>query len=160
MLVGVLDHDDRAVHHHADRDGDPAQAHDVGADAQQVHDQQAGQHAGGHDEDRDQFAAGVQQEQDADQPDDDHFFDQRVPQRVDGSLDELRAVVGGLDRHARRQAVFQFGQLRLGIVDDLIGIGAVAGDDDAADGFALAVPFADAAPFLAGDLQRGDIRRA
>ena len=37
MLVGVLDHDDRGVDHGADGDGDAAEAHDVGAQAQQVH---------------------------------------------------------------------------------------------------------------------------
>jgi hypothetical protein len=29
VLVGVLDHDDRGVHHGADGDGDPAERHDV-----------------------------------------------------------------------------------------------------------------------------------
>jgi hypothetical protein len=140
-----------------DGDGDAAQAHDVGVDPQQVHRQQADEHAAGNDEDGDQRAAAVQEKEDADQRDDEHFLDQRVPQRVDGALDQFRAVVGGLDRDAGRQAVFQFGQFALASCDDLIGIGAEAGDDDAADRFALAVPFADAAALFAGDLQRGDI---
>ena len=37
MLVRVLDHDDRGVDHGADRDCDTAEAHDVGAEAQQIH---------------------------------------------------------------------------------------------------------------------------
>jgi hypothetical protein len=41
--------------------------------------------------------------------------------------------------------------------DHLISVGTEAGDDDAAHGFAFAVPFADAATLLPGDLQRGDI---
>jgi hypothetical protein len=80
-----------------------------------------------------------------------------VAKRVDGALDQIGAVVGGFDHDARRQAVFQIGEFRLGVVNDLVGVGAEAGDDHAADGFAFAVPFADAAPFLAGDLQRGDV---
>jgi hypothetical protein len=63
MLVRVLDHDDRAVDHHADGDRDAAQAHDVGVDAEQVHHQQADEHAAGNDEDGDQFAAGVQKKE-------------------------------------------------------------------------------------------------
>ena len=37
VLVGVLDHDDRGVDHGPDGDGDPAQAHDVGAQADVAH---------------------------------------------------------------------------------------------------------------------------
>ena len=60
MLVRVFDHDDRAIHDHADGDGDAAEAHDVGVDAEQMHRQQADQHAAGDDEDGDQRAARVQ----------------------------------------------------------------------------------------------------
>ena len=37
VLVGVLDHDDRRIDHGADGDGDAAEAHDVRAQAQQMH---------------------------------------------------------------------------------------------------------------------------
>ena len=39
VLVGVLDHHDGRVHHHADGQREPAEAHDVGVDAQELHDQ-------------------------------------------------------------------------------------------------------------------------
>jgi hypothetical protein len=66
MLVSVLDHDNSAVDHDSNSDGDTPQAHDVCADAEEVHEQQAGQHARGHDEDRHQLATGVEQEEYAD----------------------------------------------------------------------------------------------
>ena len=107
MLVGVLDHHDRAVDHDADGDRDAAEAHDVGVEVQQMHRQQAHKHAGGHDEHGDQLTAGVKQEQDAYQRDDGDFFDQRVGQRADGAVDEIRAVVSRHDGDAGRQAFLQ-----------------------------------------------------
>ncbi len=107
----------------------------------------------GNDEDRDQRAAAVQQKENAHQRDDDHLLEQRVSERVDGSFDQIGAVVRSLDHHAGRQAVFQVGELGLGVVDDLVSVGAEARNDHAADRFALAVPLADATSFFAGDLQ-------
>ena len=69
-LMGVLDHDDRGVDHGADGDGDAAEAHDVGAQAQQPHADIGDQHAERQRDDGDQRAAGVQQEDDADERDD------------------------------------------------------------------------------------------
>jgi hypothetical protein len=40
VLVGVFDHDHRGVHHYPDGQGDTAQAHDVGADIELIHDGQ------------------------------------------------------------------------------------------------------------------------
>ena len=62
MLVRVLDHDDRRVDHRADRDGDAAQAHDVGVDAEQAHRDERDQHADRQHDDRDQRASHVHQE--------------------------------------------------------------------------------------------------
>ena len=89
MLVGVLDHHDGGVDHGADGDGDAAQAHDVGADAQRAHGDEGHQDADRQHEDGHQRAAHVQQEHDADQRDDDAFLEQRALQRVDGALDQL-----------------------------------------------------------------------
>ena len=85
MLVRVLDHDDGRIDHGADGDGDAAEAHDVGAEAQQLHGGEGDQDADRQHEDRHQRAAHMQQEDDADQRDDDAFLDQRVLERVDGA---------------------------------------------------------------------------
>ena len=65
------------------------------------------EHAAGDDEDGDQRAAAMQQENDADEGDDDHFLDEGVAKGVDGALDEIGAVVDGLDHDAGRKSVFQ-----------------------------------------------------
>ena len=83
MLVGILDHDDRAVDHGPDRDGDAAEAHDVGAEPQQLHRAEGHQDADGQHEDGDERAADMQEEDDADERHDDAFLDQRALERLD-----------------------------------------------------------------------------
>ncbi len=97
VLVRVLDHDDRRVHHGADGDRDAAEAHDVGADARaRTCTMNGDQHADRQGEDGDQRAADVQQEDDADERDDRCFPRCSVSlQRVDGAVDQLGAVVDG-----------------------------------------------------------------
>ena len=102
MLVGVLDHDDRGIDHGADRDGDAAEAHDVRADAEQLHAAIGDQHADRQHEDGDQRAAHMQQEHDADERDDQALLDQRALERLDGAVDQVGAVVDRLDLDALR----------------------------------------------------------
>jgi hypothetical protein len=45
MLVRVFDHDDRGIHHRAERDRDAAEAHDVRTDAERAHGGKRHQHA-------------------------------------------------------------------------------------------------------------------
>ena len=45
VLVHVVDHDDRGVHHDADGYGDPPERHDVGVNTQGIHDQERHQDA-------------------------------------------------------------------------------------------------------------------
>ena len=77
VLVRVLDHHDRRVDHHADRDRDAAQAHDVGVHAQRTHRDDRDQHADGQHDDRDQRAARMEQEYQAHQCDDQALLEQR-----------------------------------------------------------------------------------
>ena len=77
VLVRVLDHHDRRIHHRPDGDGDTAQAHDVGADAERLHRDERHQNADRQHDDRHQRRADVQQEGDAHQGDDDALLDQR-----------------------------------------------------------------------------------
>ena len=57
MLVRVLDHDDGGIDHGADGDGDAAQAHDVGVDAERAHGDEGDQHADRQHHDGDQRRA-------------------------------------------------------------------------------------------------------
>ena len=94
MLMRVLDHDDGAVDHGADGDGDAAEAHDVGAEAQPAHGGERHQDADRQHEDGDKRAADVQQEDDADERDDGALLDERVSSRSRWrALMRLRAVV-------------------------------------------------------------------
>ena len=55
-------------------------------------------------DDRDQRGADVPEENEADQRDDDAFFDQFFAQRRDGALDQLAAIVGRDDLAPRPAA--------------------------------------------------------
>ena len=75
----------------------------------------------------------------------------------DGVVDQFAAVVGRDDAHAFGQRGFDFLQLLLDAVDDVQRVLAVAHDDDAADRFALAVEFRDAAPQVRAEMHGADI---
>ena len=152
MLVRVLDHDDGGVDHGADGDGNAAQAHDVGAEAEQLHGHERHQDADGQHDDRHQGAADVQQKHDAHQRDDEAFLEQRAAQRLDGAVDQLGAVV---DRHhldALGQRGSDLRQPRLDVGDDVERVGAEALQGDAAGDFAFAVELGDAASFVRAKL--------
>ena len=80
--------------------------------------------------------------------------EQLVLEVVDRTLDQLRAVVGGDDAHALRKRGLHLLEARLDAVDDLARVLAVAHDDDAAHGIALAVEIRDAAPDLGSERDR------
>ena len=109
VLVGVFDHDHRGVHHDPDGEGDAAQAHDVGADARGVHDGQGDQDPQGQGDDGHQGTAEVQQEDDADQGHDHHFFDELVGQVGNGPVDQVGTVIGRGDDHPRGQTGLELG---------------------------------------------------
>ena len=157
MFVGVLDHDDDGVHHRADGDGDAAQRHDVRADALAIHDDERNQHGDRQDDDGDERAAQMHQEGQANQRDDDAFLEQFFLQRFDRAVDQRRAVVSHGVFDIGRKAFHRFVEALLDVVDDLPSICAVTDDDDAADGFTLAVQFRDAAPHVGAELDIGDL---
>ena len=67
------------------------------------------------------------------------FLQQRAPQRVDGTLDEIRAIVERHDLHVGRQAGLNLRDARLDGVNQRLGVHACPRDHDAADGFARAL---------------------
>ena len=69
-----------------------------------LHGRESHQDADRQHENGDQRAAHVQQKHDADQRDDGAFLDQRVLQRLDRGMDQLRAVIDRDDLGALRQA--------------------------------------------------------
>ena len=146
VAVAVLHHDDPGIHQHADGDGNTPQGHDVGGDPHQLHGDEGDQHRDRQGQDDHQGALEVEQEDQDHQRDDDRFLQQACLQGIDGPLDQVGAVVGDHDLHAGRQPFLQFLDLDLDPVDDILGILAVAHDDDAADRLTLAVHVQQAAP--------------
>ena len=155
--MGVLDHHDRRIDHGADRDRDPAEAHDVGAQAQQLHGAERHQHADRQHQDRHQSAADVEQEHDADQRDHDALLEQRVLERVDGCVDQVRAVIDRHDLDRLRQAAGDFPKALLDVLDDVERVHAEALQHDAAGDLAFAIQFGDAAPFVGAEFDPGDV---
>ena len=112
-LVGVLHLDDGAVDQHADRDGDAGERHDVGGEPHEVERDEREEHRDRDGDDRDDRGRDVPEEEQDDEADDDHLLAQRVQQRVDGAVDQPRAVVGRDDLDARRQRRLELVELRL-----------------------------------------------
>ena len=100
MLVRVLDHHDRGIHHSADGNRNSAQTHDVGIHAQRAHGDDGDQHADGQHHDGHQRTAHMHQEHHAHQRDDDTFLKQCALQGFDSAMDQIGAVIHRLDGHA------------------------------------------------------------
>ena len=69
----------------------------------------------------------------------------------------MAAVVGRDDAHAFGQRRLDFLQLLFDAIDDGERVLAVAHHDDAADDFAFAVQFGDAAPDVRAEMHRADV---
>ena len=100
----VLDHHDGGVHHHADGEGQPAQAHQVRGEARRAHDDEAHEEGERQREDDDQRGAQLGEEEEEHQDDEDAALEQRVDHGLDAGLDERGAVVEDVEPHALRAA--------------------------------------------------------
>src|SRR5262245_61549285 len=78
-----------AVDHGADRNGDATEAHDVGAEPEEVHAEIGDQHPERQRDDRHQRAADMEKKDEADQRDDGALLDQRAFERVDRAVDQV-----------------------------------------------------------------------
>ena len=136
---GVLGHHDAGVHEDADRDGDPRQRHDVGADSEVPHEEKRRQHRERQRNRDDQHRAEVQKEEDVDDRHDDGLLDQRSLQRVHRALDQRRAVVERHEPDASGQPGLKRLDLVLHPVDHVHCADAVAGHHHAAHGFLSAL---------------------
>ncbi|MGY4504453.1 hypothetical protein ACVWYH_008410 [Bradyrhizobium sp. GM24.11] len=157
VLVCVFDHDDCGVDHGADGDGDAAQAHDVGADSEQLHRSERHKDPDRQHQDRDQRAADMQQEDDADERDDEAFLEQRMLERVDGRVDEMRPVVDRHDLDGFGQAGRDLLEPLLDVFDDVERVHAEALQHDAAGDLSLAVQFRDTSPLVRTEFDPGDV---
>ena len=145
MAVDVLHHDHRGVDD--DAEVDRADGQQIGGfAAQEEHgqgEQQRQRHVDGHD----QRGADVAEEQQQHHRDQAHAGQQVFPNRAGGDVDQVGAVVIGLDLHARQQAAGGFVELLDQGVDVVQGgqrLVALAQQHDALDDFVLVVPDAPA----------------
>jgi hypothetical protein len=82
----------------------------------------------------------VEEEDDAHQPDNDAFLDQRAIEGPDGTVDQLGAIVRRDHLNPGRQGRRQLGDLRLHPGHHIERVGPDAHDHDPSDGIAFAVP--------------------
>src|SRR5438046_3080026 len=82
----------------------------------------------------------MEQEHDNDQGNDNCLLDQTVLQRVYRFANQSAAVIAGNDLDPRRQGSFDLSQLLLDAINHVERVESIAHDDDAANGFAFAVP--------------------
>ena len=154
----VVDNDDGRVDHRADGYRDAAQRHDVGRQPLLRHRDEGQQDRDRQGHDHHQCRAQVHQEHDDHQRHDQHFLGQRGRQRIDGLLDQGRAVVDRHDLHAVRQCRLHLGNPRLDPLDHAQRVLAVTHHHHAADREPLAVEFGGAALHRRAELNLGHVR--
>ena len=157
LLVGLLDDDDRRVHHRADRHRDPAERHDVGRDVHRPHGDERQQDGDRNREDRDERARDVPEEDQDDEAHDRELLHQRVPEGIDRPVDEVRAIVGADDLHPGREGPSHLLELPLDALDDLEGILSMPHHDHAADCFAVAIQLDEPAPEVGTEMDATDV---
>src|SRR5207244_7312320 len=108
-------------------------------------------------DDRDQRRTHVPEKDNADERDDNAFFDQFFAQRGDRALDQIAPVVSRHNSHAFGQRRFDLLDFLFDTVDDIERVLAVTHDHDATDSFAASVQFSDAAPDIPAEMHRADV---
>ena len=156
-LMSIFNHDDGRIDHGADGNGDAAETHDVGGEAERPHADIGDEHAERQRDDGDEGAPRMQEEDDANQRDDEAFLDQRALQRVDGAVDEVRAIVHRLHADALGQARHDLGQTVLDVLDHRQRILAEALERDAGDDLPFPVQLGQAAAFVGHELHARDV---
>ena len=153
--MGVLHQHDRGVHHRSDRDRNPAQAHDVRVDLEEVHRHERQRHGDRKREHRHQGAAQVEQEDEDHQAHHQHLLEQRVAQRLDRAVDQVRPVVDDPHVDAGRERGLHLHQLALHALDHLKRVFAVAHHHRAA--YRLAIEVRGAAPDVGAERHVADV---
>src|SRR6266545_2905328 len=122
MPERVLQHDDRVVHHDADRDRQREQREVVDREAEEIHDRERRDDRRRDRESGDDRGADVAQEDEDDQHDEDRRDEQGEARIVDRVRDEHRSVERALEPDADRQRLLNGRELRTnapGHVDEI-----------------------------------------
>ena len=134
VVIDVLKDDDPHVDHRSDRDGNSGKRHDVRVHAEDIHGDERNQHSQRQRNGNDQAGPKMQQEQDDDRDRDQRLLHQSFAERVDGFVNQKRAVV---DACYFDTAEFRFerSDLCFDVLDDGAWILAITHHDDATNGF-------------------------
>ena len=153
----VLDDDHERVDQHSDRDGEAAEAHQVGGHPGLAHDDQGDddrQRKAQRDDQRGPPIAEEQQQQDDHQ---DGGFGQRADDRADGAPDQSAAVIEDVDRNAFRQRRLKLLQALAHVAHELARIGTAQTEHESLDRLAAAVDRDGAVACELADANAGDV---
>ncbi len=143
MLENVFHHHHRAVHHHADGDGQATQGHEVGGQPPVAHGREGQADRKGHRYQHQQGGADIEQEQQQHHHDEHEGFAQSAADRVHRLFHQVGLVVEGFNGDAFGQRLLDGRQALLDGIDGGLGVGAPSLEHDAchylAQGFGLAV---------------------
>ena len=107
VAIDVLQHDDGIVHHQADRQHQREQGQRVDREAEHQHERERAHQRHRNRHQRHQHCAPVTQEEQAHRRHQQHRLPDGGEHRIDGALDEHRAVIGDVHRHALGQFALQ-----------------------------------------------------
>src|SRR5579885_2927305 len=97
MSIAVLDHDNRGIDKHADRERQAPERHDVARDIEKVHRNERCDDRDGNRDNRDERRADMPEEKDDDEAHDDRFGNEIALERMDGGLDEAGTVIARMN---------------------------------------------------------------
>src|SRR5689334_16033026 len=157
MAIDVLDNDDGAVDHHADRDHQAPQGHEIGGQAHLIHDDEGGQWRDHEGRRHDQRAPHIAEEQEEHDDDEHDAFEERLIDGAQGGDDQFETVVERHDAKASRQEflLVDVFDLLFHRLDDFAGISPPEHENDAGHDLALPVQDGGAVPHGVADLHFG-----
>ena len=132
MADDVLDHHDRAVHHHAEVQR--TERKQICRSVAQIQADGGEQQRKRHGEGDDECAAHVAEEEEEDDDDEDDAFGEVMEHRMGGVVQQVAAIEEGNDLNAGgKDVVVQLGDLLVDAFEDSIGVVAFMEQDDAFD---------------------------
>ena len=160
MRLDVFHHHDRRVHQHADGDGQAAQTHQVGGQAELPHQNESGQHRERQSDRHHNGSAQVAEEQHQQDDDQHDSFGDGCGNGAHGALHQAAAIIKHLGGDALRQRGGEFLQFGLHGDDNFLRIRAAQREHQSLHCFALPVLGHDAIAGQAADAHLRDITDA
>ncbi len=142
-LMGVFNHHNCSIHHRPDGNGNSPKRHDIGVQSLEMHHDKRDTQSQRQGNNRHQRRTQMPQEKGAHQRNDDKLFQQLIAQVINGTIDELTAIVCCNYLYAFRQAAFQRVEFSFNGGDNLTRIFTGTQDNHPARHFTFTVEFSD-----------------